>query len=127
LQTVASKPPANERFPYAAFVVTAVFAIEILTRSSAEVSSAASIVFWGEAGMLAPLMQSVGMGNAPTGAIFTALIAILFIVLAFLETAFLILARRATPRVRWLVRATVAAVAVGLLLFTPAAGPMRLF
>ena len=57
----------------------------------------------------------------------TALVAVLFIVLAFLETATLIILRRTTSRVRWIVRATVTAIAVALLLFTPLAGPMRMF
>ncbi len=47
-------------------MITAVFAIEVMTRSSADVTAAASMLFWGEATTLAPLMQSIGMGNAPT-------------------------------------------------------------
>lgn len=72
-------------------------------------------------------MRATGMADASTNVQFVAMIAIIFIVLAFLETAVLIVLRRTTARVRWLVRAVAGVVAIGLLLFTPPAPPMRLF
>jgi hypothetical protein len=123
----ASKPPGNERVPYAALVITAVFAIEGAMRSGADLTVAESSVFWGIAIAVAPIMQLTSMANASPAILFAAIVAILFIVLAFIETAFLIIFWRARPRLRWMVRATVAVLAVAALLFTPATGPMRMF
>jgi hypothetical protein len=121
------KATGAERMPVGAIVVTAVFAIELTVRSSSDVTVAAAAVFWGLAIALAPSMQALGMSNAPATVEVVALVAVLFIVLAFLETTSIIVLRGTTPRVRWIVRAVAAIVAVALLLFTPAAGPMRMF
>jgi hypothetical protein len=120
------KPRGIERFPVAALVVTVVFAIET-TFSSASMSSVAAALFWGLAIGLAPLMQETSMGDASTTVQIGVLLGVLFIVLAFLETAVIIILRKTTPRVRWIVRGTAMLIAVALLLLTPAAGPMRLF
>jgi hypothetical protein len=104
-----------------------VFAIEGAMRSGADLTVAESTVFWGIAIAVAPMMQLTSMSNASPAILFAAIVAILFIVLAFIETAFLIIFRRASPRLRWMVRAIVAVVVVAALLFTPANGPMRMF
>ncbi len=67
------------------------------------------------------------MGDASTTVQMCVLVGVLFIVLAFLETAAIIVLRKAAPRVRWIVRGSAGVIAIGLLLFTPAAGPMRMF
>ena len=73
------------------------------------------------------MMQLTSMSDASPAIIFAAIVGILFVILGFIETAFLILFRRATPRLRWTIRTTAAVLAVAALLFTPATGPMRLF
>jgi hypothetical protein len=121
------KLPATERVPYVALVITAVFAIQIATQDGMNLSTATSMLFWGEAIAIAPLMRASGMADASTNVQFVAMISIIFIVLAFIETAMLIVLRKANPRVRWLVRAIAGVLVIGLLLFTPAAPPMHLF
>jgi hypothetical protein len=116
-----------ERFPYVALVITVVFAIQISVQNGMSLSMATSTLFWGEAIAVAPLMRATGMADATTNVQFAAMIAIIFIVLAFVETAVLIVLRRASARVRWLVRAVAGVIVIGLLLFTPQAPPMRLF
>ncbi|HEY3675894.1 MAG TPA: hypothetical protein VGK84_07850, partial [Candidatus Tumulicola sp.] len=102
----STKPPGNERVPYAALLITAVFAIEGAMRSGADLTVVESSVFWGIAITLAPMMQLTSMSDAPPAILFAAIVGVLFVVLAFIETAFLIILRRATPPVRWMVRAT---------------------
>jgi hypothetical protein len=127
LQTASSKPPRNERVPYASLLITAVFALEGAFRTGPDLTVVESSVFWGIALALAPMMQLTSMSDASPAIIFAAIVGILFVVLGFIETAFLILFRRATPRLRWTIRTTAAVLAVAALLFTPATGPMRLF
>ncbi len=116
-----------ERFPIVALAVTAVFAFEVLVVSSASLSTVTAALFWGLAIGLAPLMQETSMGDASTTVQMVVLVGVLFIVLAFIETAVIIILRKATPRVRWIVRGMAGVLAIGLLLFTPPAGPMRMF
>jgi hypothetical protein len=124
---VAPKASWLERIPIVALVVTAVFALEVLVLSSASLSTVTAALFWGLAIGLAPLMQETSMGDASTTVQMVVLVGVLFIVLAFLETAVIIILRKATPRVRWIVRGSAGVIAIGLLLFTPSAGPMRMF
>jgi hypothetical protein len=112
-----------ERFPVAAIAVTAVFVIEGLTRRGGDVTAAQSAVSYGLANVLAPMMQLGSLDVKPM-VLVAAIVTMLFIILAFIETAIFIILRRSTPRVRWMVRATLAVIAIGLLLFTPAVGPM---
>jgi hypothetical protein len=116
-----------ERFPITAIVVTAVFALQVVVLSSASLSMVTAALFWGLAIGLAPLMQETSIADAATTVQVTAVFAVLFIVLAFLETAVIIILRKTTPRVRWIVRGTAGVIAIGLLLFTPSPGPMRMF
>lgn len=124
---MAPKASWLERLPIVALVVTAVFALEVLVLSSASLSTVTAALFWGLAIGLAPLMQETSMGDASTAVQMIVLVGVLFIVLAFLETAVIIILRKATPRVRWIVRGAAGVLAIGLLLFTPPAGPMRMF
>jgi hypothetical protein len=124
---VSSKPARVEWLPIAAVVVSAVFAIEILFLSSANLSAVAAAFFYGIAIVLAGVMQETSLPDASTAVQVAIIVGVLFIVLAFLETVVVTIFRRATPRVRWMIRSTAAVLAVGLLLFTPAAGAMRLF
>jgi hypothetical protein len=124
---VAPKASWLERIPIVALVVTAVFALEVLVLSSASLSTVTAALFWGLAIGLAPLMQETSMGDASTTVQMVVLVGVLFIVLAFLETAVIIILRKATPRARWIVRGSAGVIAIGLLLFTPSAGPMRMF
>jgi hypothetical protein len=124
---VSPKPSWLERFPIGALIVTIVFAVETALSISSNLTVAAATVFWGLAIALAPLMQMTSMSDASTAIQVVVLLGVLFIVLAFIETAVIIILRKATPRVRWIVRGALAVLAIGLLLFTPAAGPMRMF
>jgi hypothetical protein len=124
---VSSKPARVEWLPIAAVVVSAVFAIEILFLGSANLSAVAAALFYGLAIVLAGVMQETSLPDASTAVQVAIIVGVLFIVLAFLETVVVTIFRRATPRVRWMIRSTAAVLAVGLLLFTPAAGAMRLF
>jgi hypothetical protein len=112
-----------ERFPVGAIVVTTVFAIEGLTRRGADVTVAHSDVSYGLASVLAPMMQLGSLDVKPM-VLVAAIVTMLFIILAFIETAIFIILRKSTPRVRWAVRVTAAVIAVALLLFTPAVGPI---
>lgn len=116
-----------ERFPFAAALVTAVFAVLIATQNGSELSVATSLLFWGEAIALAPLMRMTGIANATTSVEFVAMMSILFAAFALVETLGIFVLRKVSPRARWLVRGVGCAVAIGLLLFTPPAPPMRLF
>jgi hypothetical protein len=124
---VSPKPSWLERFPIGALIVTIVFAVETALSISSNLTVAAATVFWGLAIALAPLMQMTSMSDASTAIQVVVLLGVLFIVLAFIETAVIIVLRKTTPRVRWIVRGALAVLAIGLLLFTPAAGPMRMF
>lgn len=112
-----------ERFPICTIVVMAVFVIEGLTRRGADQTVAESAVFYGLASVLAPMMQLGSIDVKPV-VIVVAIIAMLFIILAFIETAIFIVLRKSTSRVRWAVRWTAAVIAVALLLFTPPVGPI---
>jgi hypothetical protein len=113
-----------ERFPVGAIVVTAVFVIEGLTRRGGDVTVAQSAVSYGLANVLAPMVQLGSLDVKPT-LLVAAIVTMLFIVLAFIETAIFIILRKSTPGVRWTVRAAATVIAVSLLLFTPAVGPIQ--
>lgn len=113
----------TERFPVGAIVVTVVFAIQGLARRGGDVTVAHAAVSYGLADVLAPMVQLGSLDVKPM-ALVAAIVTMLFIVLAFIETAILIILRKSTPGVRWTVRATAAVIAVALLLFTPAVGPI---
>jgi hypothetical protein len=112
-----------ERFPVGAIVVTAVFVIQGLTRRGADVTIAQSDVVYGLASVLAPMMHLGSLDVKPMGLI-AAIVTLLFIILAFVETAIYVVLRKTTSRVRLTVRAAAVAIAVALLLFTRAVGPM---
>jgi hypothetical protein len=112
-----------ERFPIGAIVVTAVFAIEGLTRRGADLTVAESGVFYGLASVLAPMMQ-LGSPDVKPMLVFAGIVALLFIILAFIETAIFFILRKTTSRIRWMVRVTATVIAVALLLFTPPVGPI---
>lgn len=124
---MAPKASWLERFPIVALAVTVVFALEVLVFSSASLSTVAAAVFWALAIALAPLMQETSMSDASTTGQVSVIFAVLFIVLAFVETSVIIILRKTTPRARWAVRGTAGVLAIGLLLFTPSAGPMKMF
>ena len=112
-----------ERFPLGAIVVTAVFAIEGLTRRGGDVTAAQSAVSYGLADVLAPMVQLGSLDVKPM-VLVAAIVTMLFIVLAFVETAIFIILRKTTPSIRWTVRAVATVIAVALLLFTPPVGPI---
>jgi hypothetical protein len=112
-----------ERFPVGAIVVSVVFVIQGLTRRGPDVTIAQSDVVYGLASVLAPTMHLGSLDVKPM-VIIAAIVTLLFIILAFVETAIYVVLRKTTSRVRWTVRAAAVAIAVALLLFTPPVGPM---
>jgi hypothetical protein len=98
-----------------------------MSSSFASTTQAATVLLFGIALAMAPLMQALGFGDLPGVAIGGIVAVVLFLVLAAIELIAMHLLRRRPAKVRWIVRAVALFVYAAILFFTPPTGPMRTF